>query len=424
MPGIVAGAARARGVDHQPVRPQVHHDGPVEVRAVHAGADIAQTRQGRGRRVPVVVAGADGDEGELGTRRVEEGGAGRRGAPVVGHLEDVDPREAPGDQPRVHVVLRVAGEQEAAAVRLTEQDDRRVVDAAAGGRRLNGHPGRGPENRQRHLVQAQPGTRRERRARRAVAVAQRLAPGLPARALAVHPGLEDPAHPVPLQDPDEAGDVVLVGMRQHDEVDPAIPRRDAGIELQEQPLRVRSAVHEHPAAGPALDEDRVALPDVEHHEAGLPAGGVGEGDGRERDDDRRYDGQHARATRRRVSRRLRRVRPFTVRGAARLAMASPNRVRLFRRDPTRRTSEGVARTRTAVTSAAAGPASGGIAMAANGRPAAIRTTVDDDVQEQPGRQPEDRRHGSREAEHRQGAAGHRQDPGGHRRGDQRDDARG
>lgn len=78
-------------------------------------------------------------------------------------------------------------------------------------------------------------------------MAQPLVPGVPARALAVHPGLEDPAHPVPLQDADEAGDVVLVRMRQHDQVDPAIPRRDAGVELQEQPIGVRSAVHQHPS---------------------------------------------------------------------------------------------------------------------------------------------------------------------------------
>ena len=110
----------------------------------------------------------------------------------------------------------------------------------------------------------------------------------------MHPGLEDPAHAVALQDPDEAGDVILVRMCQHDEVDPAVPRRDSRIELGEQPLRVRSAVHEHPAAGAALDEDRVALAHIEHHEAGLTAGGVGEGDGRERDDDPGRDRQDAR----------------------------------------------------------------------------------------------------------------------------------
>ena len=45
-----------------------------------------------------------------------------------------------GKQPWVHVVLGVAGEQEAPAVRLAEQDDRRVVDAAAGGRRARRGP--------------------------------------------------------------------------------------------------------------------------------------------------------------------------------------------------------------------------------------------------------------------------------------------
>ena len=210
MPGIVAGAARARGVDHQPVRPQVHHDGPVEVRAVHAGPDVAAGA--RGSRAPGARSRCrrpTETRAKAGAGRVEQGGAGRRGAPVVGHLEDVDPREAAGDQPRVHVVLGVAGEQEATAVRLAEQDDRRVVDAAARGRGLDGHrlaPARG-----RVSVTS---SRRSRAPAASVARGgpwrSACVPGVPARARAVHPGLEDPAHPVALQDADEAGDVVLV----------------------------------------------------------------------------------------------------------------------------------------------------------------------------------------------------------------------
>ena len=415
MPGIVAGAARARGVDRQPVGPQVDHDGPVEVRAIQAGPDVAQACQRRGRRVAVVVAGPHGDEGDAGTRGVQQRGAGRRCAPVVGHLEDVDPGEAAGKQPWVHVVLGVAGEQEATAVRLAEQDDRRVVDAAAGGRGLDGDPGLRPQDRERHLVQAQPGTRRQRGPGRAAP--QGLVPRLPARARAVHPGLEDPAYPVPLQDPDEAGDVVLVRMRQDDEVDPAIPRRDAGIELHQQPLGVRPAVHQHPAAGPALDEDRVALPDIEHHEAGRPARGVGQGERRERDDDRRQrtPGRGWQATRgpacagasgasgaarRRwpASRSPRRVAP----GPGARSRVSPAPARRPRAPPPARPRAGSRRRRTA-------------------RPAAIRTTATMTCSSsQPG-SPRTVATSPGEAEHRQGAAGHRQDARTHRRGDQRHD---
>ena len=53
--------------------------------------------------------------------------------------------------------------------------------------------------------------------------------------------------------------MVLVRVGQDDDVDPAVPRREAPIERDEQPVRVRSAVDEQPAAARALDEDRVAL---------------------------------------------------------------------------------------------------------------------------------------------------------------------
>ncbi len=68
--------------------------------------------------------------------------------------------------------------------------------------------------------------------------------------------------------------MVLVRVREHDEVDPAVPRRDPGVEGDEEPIRVRAAVHEQPATPRRLDEDRVALPDVERRRRGRgrPAG--------------------------------------------------------------------------------------------------------------------------------------------------------
>ena len=58
--------------------------------------------------------------------------------------------------------------------------------------------------------------------------------------------------------------MVLVRVRQDDRVDPPVPRRDPLVEDDEEPVRVGAAVDEEPAAARALDEDRVALPDIEH----------------------------------------------------------------------------------------------------------------------------------------------------------------
>ena len=57
--------------------------------------------------------------------------------------------------------------------------------------------------------------------------------------------------------------MVLVRVRQDDSVEPAIPRRDQPIELDEQPVGIRAAVDQQAPAARPLDEDRVALPDVE-----------------------------------------------------------------------------------------------------------------------------------------------------------------
>ena len=42
--------------------------------------------------------------------------------------------------------------------------------------------------------------------------------------------------------------MVLVGMGEDDEVDAAVPGRDAGVELEQETVRVRAAVDEEAAA--------------------------------------------------------------------------------------------------------------------------------------------------------------------------------
>jgi hypothetical protein len=58
--------------------------------------------------------------------------------------------------------------------------------------------------------------------------------------------------------------VILVRVGEDHQVDPTIPGRNVRIELDEQPIRVGPAVHQQAAAAVALDQDRVALPDIEH----------------------------------------------------------------------------------------------------------------------------------------------------------------
>ena len=88
----------------------------------------------------------------------------------------------------------------------------------------------------------------------------------------MHPRLEHAADPIALEQEREAGDVVLVRMAQDQRVDPAVPRRDPPIEGHEQAIGIGAAVDEEPAAPGTLDQDRVALPDIEHRDPGAASG--------------------------------------------------------------------------------------------------------------------------------------------------------
>ncbi len=70
--------------------------------------------------------------------------------------------------------------------------------------------------------------------------------------------------------------MVLVRVAEDQDVDPPIPGREAGVELEDQPIGVRPAVDQQPAAGVAFDQDRVALADVEHRDVDCPVRPRGE----------------------------------------------------------------------------------------------------------------------------------------------------
>ena len=72
---------------------------------------------------------------------------------------------------------------------------------------------------------------------------------------------------ISLEEQGKAGDVILVRMRQDQRVDASIPWRDAAVERDEQAVGIRPAVDQQPTAVRALDEDGVALSDVEDRHA-------------------------------------------------------------------------------------------------------------------------------------------------------------
>jgi hypothetical protein len=209
---------------------------------------------------------------------------------VVRDLEQVDARQAAIEERRVDALFDVPGEQEPASVRLAQEDDRDVVDRRPCIRRVGGHAARiGPQDLHRDFPEAQPRARRQHAVR--WSIAEDGAPRRPAGAGPAHARLVDPAHGVALEDPGEPGDVVLVRVGEHDDVEAAVPRGDPLVEGDEDPVRVRAAVHEHPGAGPRLEQDRVPLADVEDGDPGRPSRRLADGRSGEGDRDRPGDEQ-------------------------------------------------------------------------------------------------------------------------------------
>jgi len=285
-------------MDAQRVAGERDVDGAVAVGAI--GADVAprQAVERLGRRMAVVVVGADRDDGDRGTHRVEEGVGRRRPRPVVGDLQHVDPREPALHERRIEVLLEIAHQQESARARLAEEHDRGVVDGLAIRRRSRGDgAGVGPQDSKADAVERQPVAGDEPASRRP-AGGEEARPRVVGGSLAREPGLVDAPDAVLLQHGDQPRRMVLVGVRQHEDVDPAVPGRQPLVQVLQQPVRVGAAIDDEAPAGAALDEDRVALTDVEDHEprdvVGAMTNGQGEREGRA-SERRRADALRARA---------------------------------------------------------------------------------------------------------------------------------
>ena len=200
----------------------------------------------------------------------------------MGHLQEVHPWQAVGHQLGVEVLLEVAHQQESPEAGVSEQHDRDVVDGLpVVERRRRDVARRGPEDPERDLVQPEAIARAQRSVRRH-AIGEGGTPGCIARAHAGEARLVRDPDAVPLEEQAEARDMILVGMREDDDVDPAVPRRQALVERDEQAARIRSAVDQHPPAATAFHEDRVTLAHVEDDDVRDSTGSV---DDRERKGD-------------------------------------------------------------------------------------------------------------------------------------------
>jgi hypothetical protein len=194
----------------------------------------------------------------------------------MGDLEEVDVREAAPDELGIDALLDVAGQQEPVLADLAEEHDRDVVDRRPAVGWSFGHPVRvGPEDAKADPVEAQPVARRQ-------ATAWRPTVGQPRRPCPVagtrpdHARLVHAADPIAREQRGQARHVVLVRVGQDQDVDAAVPRRESFVERDEQASGIRPTVDDESPTPVTLDQDPVALPDVEDHDADDPVGPVGE----------------------------------------------------------------------------------------------------------------------------------------------------
>lgn len=253
---------------------------PLEVRPVDPNVACAEAFERGPARMPVAVPRSDRDERHRRHRRGEERIRRRRPAAVMSDLEHGDARQAPLDEDGVDVVLGVRFEQHAPVADLREEHDREIVHPAARIRRRAGDgTGVGPEDLEHHLVEPEAVSRVKPFGAEA-ARTERLDEGGVPGPLPGEPRLEHATDPVAAEDERQAGNVVLVRMGEHDEVEAMVPRRQPAIEHADEAIRVGAAVDQKAAALGGLDEDRVALADVEHREV-RPRVGARSGDERD-----------------------------------------------------------------------------------------------------------------------------------------------
>jgi hypothetical protein len=211
-------------------------------------------------------------------RCVKQGIGRRRPAAVVGDLEKRDPGDAAGHQERIDLLLDVAGEQELLAAKRPEQDDRDVVDSRPRVRRLIGNAAAvRPKDPESGTVESE-FVAGEEASGRSIPGPERRRPGCVTRSGSTHPWLGDAADSISGQEERQSGNVILVRVGQDDEVEPSVPRRQSLVERCQQPIRIGTAVDEHPTTTVALDEHGVPLSDIEDRDVEPAIGPMSNGE--------------------------------------------------------------------------------------------------------------------------------------------------
>ena len=247
----------------------------------------------RRRRVSVGIAGAGGDDRDARLNGREERSRARRPRTVMGDLQQVDRWEASSDELGINAFLDVTRKEEPVLPDLAQEHDRDVVDRRPTVGRPLGYAVRvRPEDPKSDPVEAQAVARRETAARWATG-GQRRCPSSITGARPDHARLVHATDPVARQQCGQARNVVLVRVGEHQDVDATIPRRQSLIERDEEASRVGPAVDEEPAAPTTLDEDPVALADVEDHDPHEPVRVMRQRDGQRHRGGGQRDRRHA-----------------------------------------------------------------------------------------------------------------------------------
>jgi hypothetical protein len=265
----VHSARRARaGIGQHLVGQAIGHDLDVAVEVGPEDRELrpsAQRRQRLRRRVAVFVALARRDDGGGGPDGVEQAGRGRGARSVVADLQHVHRRQdTTGHERCLDWRLRIPGQQRGEAAVAEQHHDRAVVDVAFGQWRGRIGLARVQDLDRRGRIQCE---RLPRAAERSVQhrfggrLGQEMVVG---RILECDAGVEEGTNAESFEHADQAGDVILVRVAEHQNVDPMGVERQVRAQATQGQLRIGTAVDEHRGAGGRLDQDRVALADVEH----------------------------------------------------------------------------------------------------------------------------------------------------------------
>lgn len=170
---------------------------------------------------------------------------------VAGHQEGLDRR------------LGIPAEQRREAAMAEQEHDRSVIDVAIGKRCFGIRLGWIEDLDRRGRVERDDvtGSGNRHRDGRVLRVGQQALIGW---ILVGDSGVDHGADAEALEHLHQSGDVVLMRVTQHEQIDASREEGQVGAQPPQGELRVRTAVHQHGRATRSFDEDGVALPDVQH----------------------------------------------------------------------------------------------------------------------------------------------------------------